>query len=174
MESIHSQRLCCRLTYLMWMRLTRTSVTPLRKQPKRLSHAGSETTIFIVGMQSVNPSTKLFCSLLSETTQVWLLQLCLPNLTESGGIDGPRQFVALTSHTLVKKPWSFVNNFNGRSRHSPRHCPVSADAIASQLVRNGKYTRLLIASLLDLSINTCLTFGRPRLSLFLSAGAFSL
>ena len=26
-----------------------------------------------------------------------------------------------------------------RSRHSPRHCPVSADAIASQLVRNGKY-----------------------------------
>ena len=30
-------------------------------------------------------------------------------------------------------------NFTGRSRHSPRHCPVSADAIASQLVRNGKY-----------------------------------
>ena len=26
-----------------------------------------------------------------------------------------------------------------RSRHSPRHCPVLADAIASQLVRNGKY-----------------------------------
>ena len=87
----------------------------------------------------MNPSTKLFCSLLSETTQVWLLQLCLPSLTESEGIDGPRQFVALTSHTLVKKPWSFVNNFNGRSRHSLRHCPVSADAIASQLVRNGKY-----------------------------------
>ena len=32
-----------------------------------------------------------------------------------------------------------MNNFTGRSRHSPRHCPVSADAIASQLVRNGKY-----------------------------------
>ena len=26
-----------------------------------------------------------------------------------------------------------------RSRHSPCHCPVSADAIASQPVRNGKY-----------------------------------
>ena len=25
-----------------------------------------------------------------------------------------------------------------RSRHSPRHCPVSADAIASQLVGNGR------------------------------------
>ena len=32
-----------------------------------------------------------------------------------------------------------MNNLTGRSRHSLRHCPVSADAIASQLVRNGKY-----------------------------------
>ena len=32
-----------------------------------------------------------------------------------------------------------MNNLTGRSRHSPRHCPVSANAIASQLVRNGKY-----------------------------------
>ena len=98
-----TQRLCCRLIHLMWMRLTRTSVTSLRKQPKRLSHAGIETTIFRVGMQSVNPSIKPFCSLLRETTQVWLLQLCLPSLTENGGIDGPKQFGALTSHTLVEK-----------------------------------------------------------------------
>ena len=85
----------------MW--LTRTSVTPLKKQPKRLSHAAIAITIFRVGMQSVNPSIKPFCSLLRETTQVWLLQLCLPSLTEIGGIDGPRQFGALTSHTLVEK-----------------------------------------------------------------------
>ena len=32
-----------------------------------------------------------------------------------------------------------MNNLTGRSRHSPRHCPVSADAIASQLIRDGKY-----------------------------------
>ena len=76
---------------------------PLRKQPKRLSHAGIEITMFRVGMQSVNPSIKLSCSLLRETTQVWLLQHCLLNLTGSGGIDGPRQFGALTSHTLVEK-----------------------------------------------------------------------
>ena len=87
----------------MWMRLTRTSVTPLRKQQKRLSHAGIEITIFCVGMQSVNPSIKPFCSLLRETTQVWLLQLCLPSLTESRGIDGLKQFGALTFHTLVEK-----------------------------------------------------------------------
>ena len=34
-----------------------------------------------------------------------------------------------------RKAWSILNNLTGRSRHSPRHCPVSADAIASQLVR---------------------------------------
>ena len=104
------------------------------KQPKRLFHTGIKITIFHVGMQSVNPSIKPFCKLLRETTQVWLLQLCLPNLTESRGIDGPRQFRALNSHT-----WSNLNNLTGRSQHSPHHCPISADAIASQLVRNKKY-----------------------------------
>ena len=38
-----------------------------------------------------------------------------------------------------RKACSILNNLTGRSRHSPRHCPVSSDAIASQLVRNGKY-----------------------------------
>ena len=38
-----------------------------------------------------------------------------------------------------RKAWSILNNLTGRSRHSPRHCLVSADAIASQLVKNGKY-----------------------------------
>ena len=87
----------------MWMQLTRTSVTTLRKQPKKLSHAGIEITIFRVGMQSVNLSIELSCSLVRETTQVWLLQLCLPSLTGSVEIDDPRQFRALTSHTLVEK-----------------------------------------------------------------------
>ena len=75
----------------------------ITKAAKKTIPAGIEITIFRVGMQSVNPSIKPFCSLLRETTQVWLLQLCLPSLTESGGIDGPRQFGALTSHTLVEK-----------------------------------------------------------------------
>ena len=38
-----------------------------------------------------------------------------------------------------RKAWSILNNLTGRSRHSPRHSPVSADAIASQLDRNEKY-----------------------------------
>ena len=32
-----------------------------------------------------------------------------------------------------------MNNLTGRSRHSPRQCPVSTDAIANQLVRNEIY-----------------------------------
>ena len=50
-----------------------------------------------------------------------------------------------------------MNNLTGRSRHSPRHCPVSADAIESQLVRNEKYeavdcksTQLVYQELSDL------------------------
>ena len=136
----------------MWMRFARTSVTPLRKQPKRLAHAGIEITIFRVGMQSVNSSIKLSCSLLRETTQVWLIQLCLASLT--GGED------IKFSHSS-RKAWSILNNLSGRSRHSSCHCPVSADAIASKLVRNGD-TMLLTASHLDLSLKKCLTFGGPQ------------
>ena len=121
------------------MRLTRTSVTSLRKQQKRLSHAGIEITIFRVGMQSVNPSIKPFCSLLRETTQVWLLQLCLPSLTENGEDRWSEAVRSIDFSHSSRKAWSILNNLTGRSRHSPRHCPVSADAIASQLVRNGKY-----------------------------------
>ena len=38
-----------------------------------------------------------------DNSQVWMLQLCLPSLTGSGKINGPRQFGSLTSHTLVEK-----------------------------------------------------------------------
>ena len=75
----------------------------IKKAPKSLSHTSIEITMFRIGMQSMNPSIKLSCSFLRETTQVWLLPLCLPSLTESGGIDGPRQFGTLNSHTLVEK-----------------------------------------------------------------------
>ena len=75
----------------------------IKKASKGLSHTGIEITIFRVGMQSENPSIKPFCSLLRKTNQVWLLQLCFPSLSGSGGIDGPRQFGALTFYTLVEK-----------------------------------------------------------------------
>ena len=38
-----------------------------------------------------------------------------------------------------RKAWSILNNLISRSRRSPRHCAISANAIASQLIRNGRY-----------------------------------
>ena len=35
--------------------------------------------------------------------------------------------------------WSILKKLSGMSRHSPFHFPVSADAIASQLIRNERY-----------------------------------
>ena len=148
----------------MWMQLTRTSVTPLKKQPKRLSHTGIEITIFHVRMPNVNPSIKPSCSLLREMGQVWLLQLCLPSLTGSGGINGLKQFRA----------WSTLNNLTGSSRHSPHHCHVTADAIASQLLGNEKYetvdrksSRLVFQEVSDLwratapdTVNICDNFSQ--------------
>ena len=74
-------------------------------------------------------------------TPVWLLQLYLPNSTGSGD----RWFEAVRSIEFShssQKAWSILNNLTGRSRYFPRCCPVSADAIASQLFRNGRYESL--------------------------------
>ena len=38
-----------------------------------------------------------------------------------------------------RKAWSTINNLAGRSKRSLRQCPVTANAIASQLVKNGAY-----------------------------------
>ena len=90
-------------------------------------------------MQSVNPSIKPFCSLLRETTQVWLLQLCFAKLDRKRRDRWSEAVRSIDFSHSSRNAWSILNNLTGRSRHSPRHCPVSADTIASQLVRNGKY-----------------------------------
>ena len=78
-------------------------------------------------MWSVNLSIQRSCILHREMTQVWLPELYVPNLTGSGGIDGMKQFGELP-----------FNSLTGTSRHSYRHCLVSANVIASQLVINGR------------------------------------
>ena len=45
-----------------------------------------------------------------------------------------------------RKARSILNNLTGRSRHSPHHCLVSANTIASQLVRNRRYEGVDCAS----------------------------
>ena len=71
----------------MQMRFTRTSVKLYESSQK--DYPVIKATILRVGMRSVNLSIELSCSILRETTQVWLLQLYLPNLTGNGGMDGP-------------------------------------------------------------------------------------
>ena len=61
----------------------------------------------------------LLCPLISRASQYF-------------GYENPLLYCCFSNPRIL-------NNLTGRSRHSPRHCPVSANAIASQLVRNGKY-----------------------------------
>ena len=75
----------------------------IKKAAKKTSPRGYQNNYIPCWDAECESLYKTFCSLLRETTQVWLLQLCLPSLTKSGGIDGLRQFGALTSHTLVEK-----------------------------------------------------------------------
>ena len=75
----------------------------IKKAAKKTIPRGYRNNYIPCWDASVNHSIKPFRSLLRETTQVWLLQLCFPSLTENGGIDGPKQFGALTFHTLVEK-----------------------------------------------------------------------
>ena len=39
----------------------------------------------------------------------------------------------------IRRAWSIIKNLTGHSRHPPRQCPISANAIASQLIRKEKY-----------------------------------
>ena len=84
-------------------------------------------------MQTVNLSIKPFCSLLRETTQALLAKLDRKQRDRWSEAVRSIDF----SH-FSRKAWSILNNLTGRSRHSPRHCLVSANVIASQLARNGK------------------------------------
>ena len=88
-------------------------------------------------MQNVNLSIKFSCNLLRETTRVRLLQLYLPNLSGIVGIYNSKHLEASTFHILVEK-YKVLKNFTGRSQDSSRHCFVLVDAIAFQLVRNGR------------------------------------
>ena len=39
-----------------------------------------------------------------------------------------------------RKAWHTINRLTGRTASKPGKCPVSADAIASKLLQNGRFT----------------------------------
>ena len=107
------KRLCCRLIHLIWMRLTRTSETPLRKQPKRLSHAGIKITIFHVGMQSVHPSIKPRPQGDDSSLAATALLAKLDRKQRDRWSEAVRSIDF--SHSS-RKAWSIFNNLTGKSR----------------------------------------------------------
>ena len=78
-------------------------------------------------------STKHSYNTLKGMDLAELLQLCLPDFKENGGIDGLRLSNIDFSHSS-RVAWSASNNLTGRSRQSSLQCLVSANAISSQLV----------------------------------------
>ena len=49
------------------------------------------------------------------------------------------QAVQIIDFALKPKSMEYIEQPTGRSRHSPRHCAISANAIASPLIRNGRH-----------------------------------
>ena len=93
--------------------------------------------MFRVGMQSMNPSIKLQSPQGYESS---LAATALLVKLDKKRRDRWSEAVRSIDFSLSsRKAWSILNNLTGRLRQSPRHCPVSADAIASELVRNRKY-----------------------------------
>ena len=86
----------------------------------------------------MNPFIKPFCSLLRRRSSLAATAL-LAKLDRKWRDRWSEAVERFDFSHSSRKAWSILNNFTGRSQHSPRHCSVSADAIASQLVRNGKY-----------------------------------
>ena len=141
----------------MWMRLTRTSVTPLRKQPKRLSHAGIEITIIPCWDAECESLYKTFLQTPQGDESSLAATALLAKLDRKRRDRWSEAVRSIDFSDSSRKAWSILNNLTGRSRHSPRHCLVSADAITSQLVRNGKYeavdcksSRLVLQEVSDL------------------------
>ena len=90
-------------------------------------------------MQSVNPSIKTFLQSPQGDDLSLAATSLLAKLDRNRRDRWSEAVRSIDFSHSSRKAWSNLNNHTGRSRHSPRHCPVSADAIASQLVRNGKY-----------------------------------
>ena len=80
--------------------ITRTFVTPLRKQPKRRGYRNNYIPCWDAECESLY---KIFLQSPQGDESSLAATALLAKLDKSGGIDSPRQFGALTSHTLDEK-----------------------------------------------------------------------
>ena len=86
------------LIYPIWIRHNSVSVTSSALPRKSVSRVADEIIVYHVGMLSAKTSTKHSCNTLMGINLAELLQLCLPDLTGNGGIDGLRLSRTSTFH----------------------------------------------------------------------------
>ena len=123
----------------MWMRLTRTSVTPLQKAAKKTIPRGYRNNYILCWDAECEFLYKIFLQSPQGDDSSLAATALLAKLDKKRRDRWSEAVRSIDFSHSSRKAWSILNNLTGRSQHSPRHCPVSDDAIASQLVRNGKY-----------------------------------
>ena len=130
----------------------------IKKVPKKTISRGYRNNYITCWGAECKSLYRIFLQFPWKTTRVWPLKLHFPNLTGSGGIDGPRQFTFVTTslakfdrsggidgprqfHTLVEKHKAYRTTL--LVGHDTLLVTVPFQPmllqIASQLVRKGRY-----------------------------------
>ena len=88
-------------------------------------------------MLSVKRYINTFCDSWMRTIQVELQQLWLPGVTRSAELIGQRRSRISIFYTLAERHGALLTT--PLAIQDTPHCPVPVNAIAAQLLRNGKY-----------------------------------
>jgi len=132
-------------------------------QLNKVSHMALARTMCHAGLKSARP----FIAPSLSPSKDWLRQSRFVP-TVLSGIEQKNQewweeaVDSIDFSHSSRKAWSTFNIFTGRSGRSSRLCSVSANFIASQLVKSGGHTRLGAVSPLSPSTSSCPTYGRSQ------------
>ena len=132
-------RVCCHQIHRMCIWHSRTSAMSSEQQPNILSHTAFEIITHRVEMLCARTSTGHFRSRLKGNDFNGAATVLLLRLDKTRRDRWSEAVQTIDFSHYSRKAWSILNNLTDRSRRSPRHCAVSANAIAFQLIRNGRY-----------------------------------
>ena len=141
----------------MWTGHTRTSVMPSAQQPKSISHVVDEIPCWDAECENLY---QMFLQSPEGSDSSRAASALLSRLDRKRRDRWSEAVQTIDFSHSSRKAWSILNNLTGRSRRSPRHCAVSANAIASVLVNNSKYEDIDCKSS-RLCLKKCLIFGGP-------------
>ena len=121
------------------MRHTRSFAELCSLRLKKLSHVDVDATTPHAGMKSVKASTNNFTSAPDEPESRRTASALLQKLDEERRRRWNEAVQSIDFIPSSRRAWTIINNLTGHSRHPPRQCSISANAISSQLIRNRKY-----------------------------------